>query len=114
MIDLLTLLDTLELQIVFGDLYDPETGIYPYDDDDIIEIWNLTSKKLGYDDLAMKKFTPYIALSEKANARIAELWQQANAMAKRDESDCFFIPDDAFKSYLIGLLIGEVGKRIDQ
>lgn len=40
MIDLLALLDTLELQIMFGDLYDPETGIYPYaDDDDIIEIW---------------------------------------------------------------------------
>lgn len=41
MIDLLALLDTLELQIVFfGDLYDPDTGIYPYaDDDDIIEIW---------------------------------------------------------------------------
>jgi hypothetical protein len=39
MIDLLALLDTLELQIVvFGD-YDPDTGIYPYaDDDDIIEI----------------------------------------------------------------------------
>ena len=54
MIDLLALLDTLELQIVFGDLYDPETGIYPYaDDDDIIEIWNLTSKKLGYDELAL-------------------------------------------------------------
>lgn len=39
-IDLLALLDTLELQIVFGDLYDPDTGIYPYaDDDDIIEVW---------------------------------------------------------------------------
>ncbi len=36
--DLLALLDTLELQIVFGDLYDPETGIYPYDDEDIIDI----------------------------------------------------------------------------
>jgi hypothetical protein len=74
----------------------------------------LTSKKLGYDDLAMRKFTPYIALSEKSNARIAELWHQATEMAKRDNSDCSFCPEDLFKSYLIGLLIGEVGKRIDQ
>lgn len=38
MIDLLALLDTLELQIMFGDLH--EDGIYPFaDDEDIIDIW---------------------------------------------------------------------------
>ena len=39
MIDLLALLDTLELQIMFGDLHDQD-GIYPFaDDEDIIDIW---------------------------------------------------------------------------